>query len=312
MKQSKRKAPKKAAPDYVENSEADAIEAVIAAYSNAGKEAGRAALPAEQNKDAIVEESESEDEDEDIAIVVKTPLGLSFDGTAVYGCFVTKVKDGGNAAGTGEIDVGMRIVAANGKDCEGLEKKDIVTIVKKQAGTCDLILRVDIVGYQRFRHKLPVPNGGWPKIEKKQKKKKATPSDSKPKTLKKFEPKKTAELDAYGRPMKPGHDKFGRPLPKKELDALAANGAKGGSPNVASAAEDASLHAEMLAKAAGGRKNRVKSGMASNTVMEPVPPVPRQGLHGMPPGWRMAQDAQGRVRCQLGPSPLYTRTCTAV
>ena len=303
MKMSRKTKPPPAKP-YVDNSQADVIEAVIAAYAQASAD-GKAALPA--SKDTIQSDSSSDDDDDDdeMLVTVKTPLGISFDGNAAHGMFVTKVKDGGNGAKTGEMDVGMRILSVNGKECAGLEKKDVVAIVKGQKDRCEMLLLIDIDSYRRFRHKLPaLEPAARDKKKKKTKTKAAAPAAKKP------EPKpakaaKKAELDVYGKPMKPGHDKFGNPLPKdaagggggKEDRDRKADGGKGGAKAQATTVEEASLHAEMLLKAAEGRKHRVKGSGSSNGVVAPIVPTPKKGLHGLPPGWRMAQDVQGRVSC---------------
>jgi len=94
---------------------------------------------------------------EDVVVTVKLapPLGLSIAGNADSGIFVTKVKDTGSAASAGTVKVGMRIGRINGKSCDGLEKQEVVVLMKAMKGSTEVEFVVDADGFAAFQSVAP-------------------------------------------------------------------------------------------------------------------------------------------------------------
>lgn len=76
-----------------------------------------------------------------VKVSVPTPLGLSFKRTDDATFVVTKVKVGSNAEATGQVNEGATIVSVNGTALKGLEKADVVTLIKASGGAVVLELR---------------------------------------------------------------------------------------------------------------------------------------------------------------------------
>jgi len=79
------------------------------------------------------------------------PLGLSIAGNADSGIFVTKVKDTGSAADAGTVKVGMRLETINGTSCVGLEKKEVVVLMKAIKGSTDVGFVLDTAAFADFQ-----------------------------------------------------------------------------------------------------------------------------------------------------------------
>ena len=85
-------------------------------------------------------------------VEVPTPImGLTFDGDASGGLYVTKVKPGGNAAGTGKDLTGLRFDSINGTAVAGMAKADVVGLIKASTSKVDVVFTQDVAGYQDFR-----------------------------------------------------------------------------------------------------------------------------------------------------------------
>jgi hypothetical protein len=76
-------------------------------------------------------------------VVVQVPVGMTIaacksrgSGTAAGWCRVTKVKEGGNAAATERIHVGMRIIAVNGTPSCHLGRKQTAALIKASKDVC--------------------------------------------------------------------------------------------------------------------------------------------------------------------------------
>ena len=67
---------------------------------------------------------------ETIMCSVPTPLGMSFDGTPELGYYILKIKPGSNAEQSGTLAVGHRFVKVNGKPVKGIQKADVVALIK--------------------------------------------------------------------------------------------------------------------------------------------------------------------------------------
>jgi hypothetical protein len=76
-----------------------------------------------------------------VQVAIPKPLGLSFGSNGTGGFHVTKIMDGGNALATGQIQVGMDIVAVNGTPLQGIPKPDVVVLIKESGAECWLDLR---------------------------------------------------------------------------------------------------------------------------------------------------------------------------
>ena len=76
-----------------------------------------------------------------VKVTIPSPLGLSFKSIEDGSFIVTKVKAGGNTEATGQVTEGMQIVTVNGTVLKGLEKADVVTIIRAGAGEATLELR---------------------------------------------------------------------------------------------------------------------------------------------------------------------------
>lgn len=87
------------------------------------------------------------------SVAVVLPMGMSFDGFADVGCYVTKLKPGGNAEQTGQIQPGQQIISVNGKKIAGLEKKDVTAMIKASAGECKLELANNATGFETYMAK---------------------------------------------------------------------------------------------------------------------------------------------------------------
>ena len=75
-------------------------------------------------------------------VTLRLPLGLGFDAIPGYGCYITKVKEGGNAAASGVINPDMRLMYVNGISVDGKTKRD-VTGLFRAGGTTRIPLESD-------------------------------------------------------------------------------------------------------------------------------------------------------------------------
>lgn len=82
-------------------------------------------------------------------VLLKSPLGVSIDGDETHGIFVTTTKRGGNAALSGVVKEGMKIISINGQKVEGMSKKGVVALVS-QNGEHHLVLQYSVVEYCTF------------------------------------------------------------------------------------------------------------------------------------------------------------------
>jgi hypothetical protein len=84
------------------------------------------------------------------AVSVAPPPGLGFGGSPEGGIFITKVKEGGNGALTGQIQVGHQIVAISGTPVAGLDKKECVVLMKAAGNPILFEFAENPAGYARF------------------------------------------------------------------------------------------------------------------------------------------------------------------
>jgi hypothetical protein len=63
---------------------------------------------------------------EPISATIQLPIGITFGGNAKMGFYITNCKPGLNAARSGVLKAGQRIISANGNTLEGLEKPAVV------------------------------------------------------------------------------------------------------------------------------------------------------------------------------------------
>ena len=88
----------------------------------------------------------------EIQIDIVSPMGMSFDGNAETGFYVTKIKPGSNAEQTGKLSVGLKIDRVNSKSIGELSKADVVSLIKSGTGpTVNVVFKKDDAGYQAFR-----------------------------------------------------------------------------------------------------------------------------------------------------------------
>ena len=94
-------------------------------------------------------------------VTVGLPLKMTFKGTPAAGYFVTKVVEGGNAAGAG-IVVGSRIIAVNNISVTNLERKQVTETIVKSAGgiACDLRIAQQPLAFATFMRTCPGGGGG--------------------------------------------------------------------------------------------------------------------------------------------------------
>ena len=81
---------------------------------------------------------------------VTTPLGMSFDGAASKGYFVTKVKPGSNAAKAG-VAASMTLLSVNGTPTLTLEKLAVTAAIKASKGVCVIEAKPDAAGHDAFK-----------------------------------------------------------------------------------------------------------------------------------------------------------------
>ena len=96
----------------------------------------------------------------EITVQVNMPMGMSFDGDAGVGCYVTKFKPGSNAAATGKIVVGLRFVKVNGQTVESAGKKEITALIKASGGPCTLTFKNDVAGFSKFQKETEAKKAG--------------------------------------------------------------------------------------------------------------------------------------------------------
>jgi len=85
-----------------------------------------------------------------VSVSVPTPLGMAFDGQADTGFYVKTCREGKNAAATGVIVEGQKILSVNGQKLDGLDKKTVTNLIKGSPGECALELRPDPKGFAAF------------------------------------------------------------------------------------------------------------------------------------------------------------------
>jgi len=93
-------------------------------------------------------------------VSVTTPLGMSFDGQADKGYYVMVCREGKNAAATGVIVAGQKILSVNGQALDGLDKKGVVSLIKGSPGQCALELLPDPEGFAALNKALADKTAG--------------------------------------------------------------------------------------------------------------------------------------------------------
>ena len=71
-----------------------------------------------------------------VSVAITSPMGLTFKDNEAGVFVITKVKEGGNAAATKEVSVGMEIVTVNGTLTAGMAKADVTAMIKASTGPC--------------------------------------------------------------------------------------------------------------------------------------------------------------------------------
>ena len=122
----------------------------FAAFTRAKNEGKNTAAPAQNSGGSIV-------------VSLPTPLGMSLDGNAADGYFVTKVKPGSNSDKSGQVRPSLRIISVAGKSVVGRAKAEIAQSMK-DAGAVGLVqieLAEDPAGYDSLLQKKEArPNAG--------------------------------------------------------------------------------------------------------------------------------------------------------
>ena len=95
-----------------------------------------------------------------VSVSVTTPLGMSFDGQADKGYYVMVCREGKNAAATGVIVAGQKILSVNGQALDGLDKKGVVSLIKGSPGQCALELLLDPEGFAALNKALADKTAG--------------------------------------------------------------------------------------------------------------------------------------------------------
>ena len=95
-----------------------------------------------------------------ISVTCGLPIGMSFDGTASHGYYVKSAKPGGNAAATGKVEPGLRIISCNGTLLAGMDKKQVVAVVKSSQGQCLLEFKKDAEGLAAYQNRHSNGGGG--------------------------------------------------------------------------------------------------------------------------------------------------------
>jgi hypothetical protein len=82
-----------------------------------------------------------------ITATLTPPLGLSIGGNKTTGIFVTKLKETGSAVDAGNIRVGMKISSINDTSCAGMDKAEVVKLMKEMAGPTKVDFVLDETGF---------------------------------------------------------------------------------------------------------------------------------------------------------------------
>ena len=88
-----------------------------------------------------------------VEVTMTPPLGISVNGDAATGVFVTKVKDEGAAKASGVVVAGMKILSIDGNNVVGKDWKAVVAVVKAISGAVPFVLAKPEPGTQRLPHR---------------------------------------------------------------------------------------------------------------------------------------------------------------
>ena len=91
----------------------------------------------------------------EVTVTIAAPTGLTINGYKDTGMFVTKLKEGANAAETEGIRAGLAVLKIGGSPTAGLKKADVKELLSaaEAAGSVELVLKSDSDGYKAFKAK---------------------------------------------------------------------------------------------------------------------------------------------------------------
>merc|ERR1711935_893238 len=85
----------------------------------------------------------------EIEVSMAPPLGISVNGDADAGVFITKVKDEGAAKASGVVEAGMKIISINGQNVVGKDKKAVAGVMKTVTEAVPFVLAKPVPGAKK-------------------------------------------------------------------------------------------------------------------------------------------------------------------
>ena len=85
--------------------------------------------------------------DEVVEVALAAPFGMGIKGSPAHGMFISRVAPGKNAAQSGKVSVGMRLISVNDKSLDGLDKGTVLGRLKAATGVNKFKLFPDPEGW---------------------------------------------------------------------------------------------------------------------------------------------------------------------